>query len=459
MVWGTLASECFWPTRQPNVLLIENDTLRADHLGCHGHARPTSPHLDRLAERGTRFARARAPSSWTLPSVASIMTGTYPVVHGAERNTSGLASSVPTMAQAFHAAGYTTAARSANAAFVTPFMGLARGFGSFEVLRGSDARRGSDADASPADPWLWSSVEVAKADAVTAAALTWVDEHAADEAPFFLYLHYFDPHAAYFPPPEMAARFGVPPDAPLTKAPQWKLLLAPTAPASAEDLATLVALYDAEIAYTDAAIGTLLDGVATRTRRPTLVVVTADHGEEFGEHGGVQHGRTLFDELLHVPLIVHGPGVAARRVVETPVSLVSLWATIADLAGVAGPPTSDGPSLVGLMRGEAPPARHPLFADLEPRFPNDRHVHRRAIVDGSWKLVLAPDRKVRLFDLANDPTEQHGLDAADGRDRLLRAELRVREVSAALRRAQAPPEELELTAARRAQLKALGYLQ
>ena len=436
------------------------DTLRADHLGCYGYPRATSPALDALAARGVRFARAHAPSSWTLPSVVSIMTGLDPAAHGVERNTSVLAEGRPTMAEAFRAAGYETMALSAHPALVTPLQGLARGFDRFTVLHGPVANRRARANIVPADPWLQSSVTVAPAGEMSETALAWLSEPERTGAPFMLYVHYFDPHAPYFPPPEYARRFGVVPDAPLTGAEQWPLLLAPQAPESADDLATLTALYDAEIASTDAAIARLLDGLRARAGRPTLVLVTSDHGEEFGEHGELQHGRALWQELLHVPLIVAGPGILRGRVVDEPVSLVSLWATLADLAGLADPATSAAPSFANLMRGEPDPAPRRIFADLEPRFARDRHVHRRAIIDGAWKLTVAPDRRVSLFNLDSDPAERDDLQRSEqSRAGFLRMLLRVRDVAAQQASAEAPPTTISFTPEMRALLRALGYLK
>src|SRR5262249_46871521 len=145
-------------------------------------------------------------------------------------------------------------------------------------------------------------------------------------------------------------RFGVPPGAPLAGAAQRPILRSFRAPRE-PDLSTLVALYDAEIAYTDIHIGRLLE-VAERSRRPTLVVVTADHGEEFGDHGGMIHGLTLYQEQLHVPLIVAGAGVPRGLEIDTNVSLSGLWATIAELAGAPAPPNGRGASFAALLHGE-----------------------------------------------------------------------------------------------------------
>ncbi len=446
------------PPVKPNVVLIVIDTLRADHLGAYGYGKPTSPHLDALAREGVRFANARSTSSWTLPSVASLLTGLYPAAHGAERNTAALGTTVPLLSEAFHNAGYLTVAFSANPAFVTPLQGFARGFDEFTVLHGPPTEERNVGDTTPSDPWLRSNVEVSRADAVTDAALRWIGAHDAAPAPYLLYLHYFDPHAGYFPPPDYATRFGVAPDDPLRGAAQWKLLLSFHAPENNADTATLMKLYDAEIAYADEQIGRFVAGLRERTARPTYFVVVADHGEEFNDHGGIQHGRTLFDELLRVPFIVVGPGLDAGRVVRDPVSLVSLWPTLAELVGVAPPPKADGPGLIELLHGQPAQAAN-VFADLEARFPHDEQLHHRAIVSSGWKLLVAPDRSSRIFDLASDPLEQIGAIDAESRTDFLRTILKVHETSCRTARAAAPPATVSVTPEWMDQLKALGDLR
>ncbi len=448
------------PPLAPSVVLIVIDTLRADHLGSYGYDEPTSPRLDALAREGARFANARATSSWTLPSVASMLTGLYPAAHGAERNNAALATEVDTLPEAFQDAGYLTAAISANPAFVTPLQGFAQGFGEFTVKHGrvSDPGRHSG-DTTPSDPWLQSMVEVATAEEITASALAWVAGHDHVPSPYFLYVHYFDPHAGYFPPPEYATRFGVAEDDPIRGDAQWPLLLTSKAPADPRDTAKLVQLYDAEIAYTDAQVGALLDGIRARTKRPTYFIVVSDHGEEFGDHGGLLHGRTLYDEVLRVPLLVVGPGIAPGHVVQGPVSLVGLWPTLADLVGLRPPPRPDGASFASLARGGKPDRSQNVFADLGVRFQNDDPVHRRAVMNDMWKLLIGPTHKVpQLFDMLVDRKET--VDAPDPEPRqMLRAVLTTHDTMSRQARAAWPPERIELTRERRDRLKALGHLQ
>lgn len=444
-VLGTVGCEPS-PSLEPSVVLVVIDTLRADHLGAYGYDKPTSPRLDALAREGARFANARATSSWTLPSVASMLTGLYPAAHGAERNDAALSTAAETLPEAFRDAGYLTAAISANPAFVTPLQGFAQGFDEFTVKRGraSEYPRPQLGTATPSDPRLQSMVEVATGEEITASALAWVAGHDHAPAPYFLYVHYVDPHAGYFPPPEYATRFGVAEDDPIRGDAQWPLLLSFKAPADPRDTAKLVQLYDAEIAYTDAQVGGLIDGIRARTKRPLYFIVLSDHGEEFDDHGGIQHGRTLYDELLRVPLLVVGPGVAPGTVVEAPVSLVSLWPTLADLVGLRPPPRPDGASFAALARGAKPERAQNLFADLEARFPDDGLVHRRAVMNDTWKLLMGPTRAVpQLFDMLVDQKEK--AEAYEpGARQMLRTVLNVHEtVSRQARRIEREREQRE----------------
>lgn len=453
LICALLLSACTREQR-PDVLLVVIDTLRADHLGSYGYDKPTSPRLDAFAARATRFARAHATSSWTAPSVASMLTGLDPAEHGVQRSTSVLNVAVPTMAESFRAAGYATAALTANPVFVSPRMGFARGFDSFETLHGPKVTPDQRVKMIPLDPGFQSFVEVATADRVTDAALQWIGEQRALRRPWFLLVHYIDPHADYFPPPALAARFGVPADARLAGVEQRPVLRSFKAP-DGDDLRTLTALYDAEIAFADEHVGRLLDAVQQRDR-PTLAVVTADHGEELGDHGGLLHGQTLYQEQLHVPLLLALQGERGVPVVRTPVSLGGLWATIADLVGLPVPPPGTGASFADLVRGgTAAPAL--VYADLETPSPGMSAFHRRGVIGGDWKMIVRSDGGELLFDLATDPREQRAASGRAAELAHLRSELERRDRAAAALLAGAAPETVELSPEVKAQMKALGY--
>ncbi len=442
------------PTR-PNVVLVVIDTLRADHLGCYGYARAETPRLDALAASGTRFAAARAATSWTLPSVATILTGKYPVEHGVEHLTSVLSENQVTVAETLAAAGYETAAFSANVSLVIPESGFAQGFERFDVLEAT-------AGANPAaDPVLVRdgtnrAAQAATADGVTDAALAWLHARAPSPRPYFLYLHYFDPHASYTPPVAYAERFGVHGGDPLLARGQG-IVTVSFKPPAADELAKLVALYDAEIAFTDHELGRLFDGlgIGGEHARDTVVVVTADHGEEFGEHGGMLHGRTLFEEMLHVPLLIAGADVPAGRLVDAPVSLVSLAATLAEIGKATPPAGLAGPSLVPAMHGAAP-APAMIFATLAQR----TSIHRAAVIDGAWKFVLTNKFAPALFDLATDPGEHASLHERQGpRVTVMAKAFGERNKAWTKARAATPPQQRTLDAARRERLRQLGYVE
>lgn len=437
------------PSAPPNVVLVVIDTLRADHLGSYGHTRAQTPRLDEFAARGTRFRMARATSSWTLPSTASILNGRYPAEHGAERMTLTLNEKQLMMAEMLTAAGYDTAGFSANAAVVTPASGFAQGFARFDVLE----RRG---DQSGPDP-VWPSsgqkpaAPDATADVVTDAALGWVSSRGAASRPYFLYVHYFDPHASYSPPRAYAERFGVRPDDPLRGPEQALVMLKKTL--SAPELATLRALYDAEIAFLDREVGRLLDGLGFGRTRDTVFVITADHGEEFGEHGHMQHTKTLYEEVLHVPLLIGGGDLLGGQVVDVPVSLVSIFPTIAELARVVPPSGLPGHSLLPLLRGAAL-APETVFADLP-----SGAVHRAAVVDGSWKLVLDHHFAPVLYDLATDAgetTPQNQSQSARAAE--LQKAIGEHNKSCYRARAAAPPVPTSIDPERRERLRQLGYV-
>jgi arylsulfatase A-like enzyme/Tfp pilus assembly protein PilF len=396
-------------TARPNVLLVTIDTLRADRLGSYGHASAATPTLDGLAARGVRFATAVAHVPLTGPSHASILTGLTPLGHGVRDNGGYvLPSEVKTAAEDFRAAGYRTAA------FVSGFpldrrFGFDRGFDSYDdrLPRGNDRRR---------TPYVERF-----ADATTDVALRWLAAPAAGgAAPFFLWVHYYDPHAPYEPPGELALRFR-------------------TAP------------YDGEIAFVDLQLARLLHALeATGALARTLVLATADHGEGLGEHGEGTHGLFLYDSTLRVPWIMAGPGVAAGRVVETVARAVDVLPTLLDQAGCPAREGLDGrslrPAAEGRKMADAPAYLESVYAEREygwaPLF---------ALRTSRFKLIEAP--RPELYDLTADAGEVTNRLAADA----AQAESLRRQLQAALARpARAAAAAVDAEAAER--LAALGYL-
>jgi arylsulfatase A-like enzyme len=270
-----------------NVLFVCIDTLRADRLGCYGYARKTSQNLDRLAARGLRYERAYATAPWTLPATTSLMTGLLPDLHRATNFSSPVSPDAELLAQRLGAAGYETAAFVGNY-FVQPIFGLARGFAAYNGECTVD-RTGINSDR------------------ISDKAIEWLGQK--HEKPFFLYLHYFDPHYNYYEH-EGFSFGGEDSDRVFSGADIFDLRDA-LKDFTAKERFRLDALYDSEVAFTDHHLGRVLaklDELKLTDR--TLVIATADHGEALGEHGWIGHTIQLYEESLRVPLILAGPGVA-----------------------------------------------------------------------------------------------------------------------------------------------------
>jgi arylsulfatase len=311
-----------------NVVLLCLDTVRADHLGTYGHARPTTPALDALAARATVFRDTSATAGWTKPSVPSFLTGTYPSQHGvfegSARNEAGevtdlLPASATTLAEVFQQHGFDTAAFVHNAQ-LRAGNGFEQGFETY-VQESLDARE-----------LRWHGLD-------------WLDGRASTD-PFFLYLHFLDAHWPYPAPEEFLTRFAPAEATARFRGKDSKALYSAINDGehtmTAEDRAALEALYDGALAYLDAELGKLFAGLEQRgLAANTIVCVVADHGEEFGEHGKVGHGHGLWRNLLHVPWILFVPGKSAQRV-DTPVSLVDLFPTLLAAAGLPAPAGHEG---------------------------------------------------------------------------------------------------------------------
>jgi arylsulfatase len=433
---GLGLSACGGTPRERSVVLLVIDTLRADHLSLYGYARATSPALDRFAAQAAVFERAFAPSSWTLPSIGSLLTGRLPSAHGAgirlgaPAHFARLGDGVPTLAETLGARGYATAAFVANPYLVEAF-GLARGFGVYENAPVTNKR-------------------IRRAPRIFASAEKWLREHG--DRPFFLLVHVFDPHMDYDPPGDVRGAFTGGIESGLSLPLRDFREMRAGGSLSAGDREFVRAAYDEEILGVDAALGAFLQSLADAGLLDSaLVVLTSDHGEELFEHGGFEHGHSLHQELLHVPLLVWGPGVAASRV-TAPVSLVDVLPTIAEATGMPVPPDGAGVSLWPLLRergGELAPRA--LWAESTLYGPP-----QAAIVRWPHKLVIG-DGSARLFDLERDPAEQRDLASAQPeRAAALEAELRARLERA--RQAQAPREPARLDDGTRERLRALGYL-
>ncbi len=403
-------------TGRPNVLLIIWDTVRAMDLGAYGSSRTTTPNLVRLAASGILFERALAPSSWTLPSHATLLTGRRPDEHHADW-TVPLDGTWPTLGEILGGEGYATAGFVANWFYLSRESGMQRGFLRYRDFRISPGQVLNAASLGRAFFGARRFRVVTghhqnfgrkSADHVNAEFLAW---HAGLAGrPFFAMLNYYDAHDPYLPPAPFDTLFG---RVGRDYDPGLRLRRVPPP----GELADLRLAYDQSIAYLDDRLGRLLDSLERRgALRNTLVIVTADHGEEFWEHGLLAHGYSLYLPSLQVPLVVALPGrpVAGQRVVPW-VSLNDVAATIIEASGGGSRGTVGGRSLSRYWLDPSTPA-DTLYAELRhapnlpPHFPVSRGDLTSALGGDHHYIVTAGTGE--LFDLTNDPTEQRDLAAA-----------------------------------------------
>lgn len=396
------------PGVTPNVILVSIDSLRPDHLGCYGYERETSPHIDALAKEGALFESAIASSPWTLPSHMAIFTSLPDLVHGVDQNGLRLAVETPLLAHVLREAGYATAGFYSGP-YLHPAFGFDRGFDEY-----TNCTSYPKAASAPISDVLTPSREtqIASMEDVTGPRIheevsRWIEKREL-EKPFFLFIHYWDVHFDYTPPPPYDALFD--PDysgeADFGELEFNKGIHRGMDP---RDLQHLIALYDGEIRWTDEWIGRLegllrKEGLLDRT----LLVITSDHGEEFFEHGEKGHQKSLFDEVLRVPLILRLPGKVPPGIRSaTQVRTLDIFPTILELAGVDLPPGPLGRSLVPLLAGGAGKARGdilpPAFSELTmgPEGRNFRSLRTR-----SWKLIRdLRTGNASFYDLRVDPGE------------------------------------------------------
>ena len=344
-----------------NVLVYLVDTLRADHLGCYGYERDTSPNLDALAADGALFERCYAQAPWTRPSVATLFVGLIYSFHGATK-ISGLVPELETMAEHFLASGYQTAGFISNAQIHSKGLNFEQGFTQFVAIE--------------------DELGASRAHSVHERVLPWLEQYR--DAPFFLYVHTLDPHAKYDPPEETLGAFGSNQyEGRLTPKLTGSKNLADASPLTDEEFEYVRALYDEEILYSDLEFGRLIARMKELDLyENTTIIVLSDHGEEFYEHGDWGHGGRLWQSLLHVPLIVKPAGEDRLRGlrVDDDVRLIDLYPTLSDLCdlGETGHPLH-GVSLLPLLREDE--FEHPLdvIAQEEP--------YLRSFARGGFKVI------------------------------------------------------------------------
>lgn len=442
-------------TERPNVVLVVLDTTRADHFSAYGYPRATTPGFDAFAERSIRFDRAFATSSWTVPSHASLFTGLYPMTHGATQESQYLAADAETLAELLADDGYETAAFSNNA-WVGEKTNLTQGF----------AHVGE----------MWRQRGPGQAVRTNRAVVEWLDARDSDR-PFFLFVNYIEPHWTYSAPRPWQDRFLFPG---VTAAERkranfgvvdWYL---DRDGVSERLLPIRVGLYDAELAWVDAALGQLLEMLRDRgLEDSSLIVVASDHGENLGDNGHQGHSFTLYDSTLRVPLAIRPPGGRGAGSLRTdPVQLADVFETIVTAAGVSpGSARRAGVDLLGApLPNDRPliaeyyyPAQFLSYfpeaarsgAELEPF---RRRI--RALRIGSHKFIWGSDGRHELYDVAADPGETRDLSgSAPATAARMQAALEALVARYAVDTAPPAPPEGVLDPDIEANLRELGYLR
>ncbi len=407
------------------VVLVTIDTLRADHVGAYGGPVAT-PAIDELAREGVLLGDACTPTPSTGPAHASLFTGLHPWRHGVLDNAVALDPSLPRLAGWLRARGFATAAFVASFVLDARF-GFAEGFDHFSF--------------EPTEEYTWRGKRrgrfAARGDAVVADAMRWITAHAGE--PFFVWIHLFEPHAPYRPAPG----FALATDAPVEL--DGKHL--PPGVGSRRELADLIRAYRGEVRFADAQVGRLVERLRMLALLDgTALVVTSDHGEGLGDHGLLEHGHNLHDELVRVPLVARAPGLPAGRRLSGPAQLEDLAPTLLAWAGAPAPAGGDGLDLGPWLEGRA--ERSPRKIVLGRRKPYRREPELFYARAASTKWIGPGDGRGTRFRLDEDPRELGGRPGAEPPPELASA--------FAARRGAAPPA---LEAETREALEALGYVE
>lgn len=415
------------PLNTPNVLIIIVDTLRADHLSPYGYARDTSPYVNQLAQQGVLFEHAIAPSSWTLPSHASMLTGLYPYQTGVENDKDILSGSLPNLGDAMESRGYRTAAFSANYYFFSRSRGFIHGFTHFEDYAQSI---GGILEKVPLSQfilkklsqstWGWKTAffgvkNAANAEQINEDAMDWIE---TGRRPFFVVLNYMDVHEPVLPPGPYLHMYTTNPQARSESLYFEKTCDDVEEASCSSERPQFIDTYDGAMRYVDLNIQHLLSRLSDRgLLQNTIVVFTSDHGQEFGDHGLYGHGKSTYWGEIQVPLIFWKPGLVPASVrVKTPVSTTDLPATILDLIGPGGSQADmealPGRSLAVFWKSSQPVSGWPdpisevaklhWFTQDAPNY--DGPV--RSIVTPDWHYIRQQGKDL-LFDWKADPDEAH----------------------------------------------------
>ena len=424
-----------------NVVLITIDTLRTDHLSCYGYEHKTSPNIDKIAAEGIRFTNTLATSSWTSPSIASIMTSLYPVSHGVRHgiiksgkayNQEVLNERFDSLAEILKNHGYTTFGAVANV-HMTSELGFGQGFDYYYCEGFPDAYEMNNV------------------------VFSWQDKIKKSKR-YFLWVHYFDPHYPYYARSPWIKEYYTTKsqigNEDLSKI-KWKELkkIISTLERKRDALEYLVPLYDSEISYVDYHIGQLISKLGLD--KNSLIIITSDHGEEFLDHDSFNHGHTLYQELIHVPLIIKFPFPSiesAMSVIDEPVSIIDIMPTILGILGITPPREAQGINLLDKKENFQKLKHNYLFSELSER------KTLKTIISKNWKYIFDYKmQKGELYDIVRDHKE---LDNVIYQEVSIAKELE-KELSNWVSNTSKTPsikKEIQLTEELEGKLKVLGYI-
>ena len=432
-------------TRQPNVLFLVIDALRADHVGAYGYERDTTPFIDSLAKTAVLFENAFAPANVTRMSVPSYFASVYPAAHGIRHLNQSSSPSLLMLAELLKNAGYETGAWMPNPS-LNPSYNFHYGFDVyFDTQQLLNRSR---------DEGLPTHERHETASGIQRSVLTWMRERRRTDRPFFAYLHYRDVHGPYAPPPPYDTMYydhTATPVHPLPRGFDWGHLQLPN---DRNDLAYYLAQYDGEIRYTDDQLRRFFAEIRRQgLLENTLIILTADHGEAFLDHGQIGHRTTLYDELVHVPLLVRIPHEEfVARTVASMVELVDLAPTVLDYAGLEIPASFKGHSLRPILQGKSPVNNRTMVFLESPYWV--------AVRTKDWKLHVHRVRdKQLLYHLSVDPREKHPIPEAEWPAAARILEIELHSHLAAARARQSGGAVFDLSPDLRKRLESLGYVK
>ncbi len=392
---------------KPNVILIVVDTLRADHLGCYGYHRPTSPNIDAMVKESILFRHAITQAPWTLPSITSLMTSLYPSVHklhfppkSVEYSASSLDEARTTLAEYLREEGYKTGAFVGAGGHVSSrFHGQGFDFYDDEIAYST---RYNHLILLNIIGRIFGFYSSRLADTTTEQVQYWLSRN--KHLPFFLFIHYWDPHDPYGSPEPFTTRYDEDYDGVLSPGITTAKLEEMVSGLNSDDIAYVASLYDGEISFTDAQIGKLIELLKElKLLDNTMVILTADHGEELFEHGGFGHSKTLYEELIRIPLLIRYPPFGADKTIDSQVQLIDVVPTVLDYLGIDVSDEAQGISLIPLVKCET---------DNELPAYSETMLKGRiiAIRSGNFKFIkYIENGREELFDLEEDPGELSNL--------------------------------------------------